>query len=144
MADFILIEGDQATFQPTFGAAVVKPESGELRGSGPGTLNRKRLCVAGDEAKVAVEGCPYQTPQFSIPGTGTLKIAALAADQRAKKTATGGKAVLLKGTTFTATLEVQVPAKQLDPATGSPIPDPTLRYAGKGAFVTTNLKLRGT
>ena len=37
------------------------------------------------------------TLSHSIPGTGTLKIASLADNQKATKTKTGGKAVLLKG-----------------------------------------------
>jgi Contractile injection system spike tip protein len=143
MADFVLVEGDQAAFQPTFGAAVVVPRPGKLQASGPGTLNGKKLCVAGDEGKVVVPGCTYITPAFAIPGTGTLKIAALAPDQTAKKTGTGGKAVLLAGTTFTAKFEVQVPAKQPVP-TGAPIPDPTPQYVGTGRFVTKNRTFRGT
>jgi hypothetical protein len=84
------------------------------------------------------------TPQYSIPGTGTLKISALASDQKAKKTKTGGKAVLLKGGTFTAKFEVQSPAKQPPPGPGSPIPDATPQYSGKGMFVTTNSKFQGS
>ena len=95
MADFILVEGDQASFLPAFGTAVVTPQPGKLEGSGAATLGGKRLCVVGDESKVAVDGCPYVTPVFSIPGTGTLKIAAVDGDHKAKKTRSGNKAVLL-------------------------------------------------
>ena len=74
------------------------------------------MCVDGDEKKVEVAGCSYyMTPQYPIPGTGTLKIAALAGNQKATKTSTGGKAVLLKGGNFTASFEVQSPAKQPPP-----------------------------
>src|SRR6185295_17157460 len=110
MPDFILIEGDQAIFMPNFGAAVVMIKPGALTASGPGTLNGKKICVDGDEGKVAVAGCAYVTPQYSIPGTGTLKIAALDSSQKATKTKTGSKAVLLKGGNFTAKFEVQSPA----------------------------------
>lgn len=144
MPDFILIEGDKANFLPNFGAAVVVVQPGNLTGSGPTTLNGKKICVDGDEKNVSVPGCTYMTPQFSIPGTGTLKIAALAGNQKAKKTKTGGKAVLLKGGTFTAKFEVQSPAKQPPPGLGSPIPDPTPQYSGNGMFITTNTKFRGT
>ena len=84
------------------------------------------------------------TPQYSIPGTGTLKIAALDSSQKATKTKTGGKAVLLKGGNFTAKFEVQSPAKQPPPGPGAPIPDPTPQYSGKGRFLTNNIKFRGT
>jgi hypothetical protein len=144
MADFILIEGDKANFLPNFGAAIVVVQPGILRGSGPATINGKKICVDGDEKNVSVPGCSYMTPQYSIPGVGTLKIAALAGNQKASKTSTGGKAVLLKGGTFTATFEVQNPAQQPPPGPGSPIPDSTPQYSGNGMFVTTNIKVQGS
>ena len=144
MPDFILVDGDKANFLPSFGAAIVVVQPGDLKGSGPATLNGKKICVAGDEKDVSVPGCTYMTPQYSIPGTGTLKISALAGDQKAKKTKTGGKAVLLKGGAFTAKFEVQSPAKQPPPGPGSPIPDATPQYSGKGMFVTTNSTFQGS
>ncbi len=144
MPDFILIEGDKAMFMPNFGAAIVVVQPGKLEGSGPATLNGKKICVDGDEKKVSVAGCTYITPQYSIPGTGTLKISALAGNQKATKTKTGAKAVLLKGGTFTAEFEVQNPAKQPPPGPGSPIPDATPKYTGTGMFVTTNMKFQGS
>lgn len=144
MSDFILIDGDIVNFQPNFGAAIVVVRPSAFRGSGPATLNGKKICVAGDERGVSVPGCMYMTPQYSIPGMGTLKIAALAEDQKARKTQTGGKAVLLKGGNFTAKFEVQSPAKQPPPGPGSPIPDATPEYSGQGTFITTNWKFRGS
>lgn len=142
MADFVLMEGDKAIFLPNFGVAVVVVRPGDLRGSGPATLNGKKLCVDGDEKNLQVPGCVYTTPQYSIPGTGTLKIAALAGNQKATKTRTGGKAVLLKGGSFTASFEVQSPAQQPAPP-GPPIPDATPKYSGSGLFITTNFKFQG-
>jgi hypothetical protein len=144
MPDFILIAGDKANFLPNFGAAVVVVRPGELKGSGPATLRGKKMCVDGDERKVSVPGCTYMTPQYSIPGTGTLKISALGANQKATKTKTGGKAVLLKGANFSATFEVQSPAKQPPPGPGAPIPDATPQYAGNGTFISVNTKLRAS
>ena len=144
MPDTILIEGDKANFMPNFGAAIVAVQPGTLQGSGPATLNGKKLCVDGDEKKVSVPGCVYITPQYSIPGTGTLKIASLAANQKATKTQTGGKVVLLKGSMFTAEFEVQSPAKQPPPGPGAPIPDATPKYSGQGSFITTNMKFQGS
>jgi hypothetical protein len=141
VSDFILIEGDRAVFLPTFGAAIVVVRPGQLTGSGPGTLNGEKICVDGDEKQVSVPGCSYMTPQCSIPGTGTLKISALASDQKARKTRTGGKVVLLKGSQFSATFEVQSPARQPPPAS---TPDPTVQYSGKGMFVTANTKFQGS
>jgi hypothetical protein len=144
MEDFILMEGDKANFLPTFGAAVVVVQPGDLKGSGPATLKGKKLCVDGDEGQVSVPGCMYMTPQYCIPGTGTLKIDALAGDQKAQHTKTGGKLVLLKGSQFTAKFEVQSPAQQPPPSGGPPIPDPTPQYSGNGMFVTTNTMFKGT
>ncbi|NJN17067.1 MAG: hypothetical protein HC822_12735 [Oscillochloris sp.] len=143
MADFILIEGDKANFLPNFGPAIVFVQPGTLSGSGPATFNGKKLCVDGDEKKLSVPGCSYITAQHSIPGTGTLKIAALAGDQKTIKMKTGGKAMLLKGSQFTATFEIQSPAQQPPPGPGSPIPDANPQYSGNGMFATTNTKLQG-
>ncbi len=144
MSDFILIEGDIANFIPAFGAAVVVVQPGDLTGSGPATIGGKNICVDGDEANVSVPGCMYMAPPFVIPGTGTITIDALGGDQVASKTMTGGKAVLLKGSTFTAKFEVQSPAKQPPPGPGSPIPDSSPEYSGNGTFITTNMKFKGT
>ncbi len=144
MADFILVDGDKVNFLPSFEAATIVAKPGKLEGSGPATLGGKKLCVAGDEGKVSVEGCMYMTPQYCIPGSGTLKIAALAGDQKAKKTRTGGKVVLLRGEQqFTAKFEVQSPAQQPPPGPGAPVPDPKKQYSGKGMFVTTNTRFKG-
>lgn len=141
MADFILIEGDKANFIPAFGIAVVVVKPGDLKGSGPATIGGKKICVEGDETKVSVPGCIYIAGSFSIPGTGTLKIDRLAGDQTAKKTKTGGKAVLLKGTVFTAKFEVQSPAQQ--PTATGPVPDNTASYSGQGTFIAGNSKFKG-
>lgn len=143
MSDLILIDGDIVNFLPNFGAAIVVVRPGTFQASGPATLNGKKICVDGDEKEVSVPGCVYMTPQYSIPGTGTLKIAALAANQKAQKTQTGGKKVLLKGGNFTAKFEVQNPAKQPQPP-APPLPDATPEYSGNGTFVTTNTKFLGS
>jgi len=144
MADYVLIDGDQAMFLPNFGAAIVVVQPGKMAGSGPTTVGDKKVCVDGDESSVAVRGCMYMTPQYSIPGTGTLEIDSLAGDQKASKTKSGGTPVLLVGSTFTAKFTVQSPAQQPPPGPGPPIPDATTEYSGSGSFVTTNAKFRGT
>lgn len=144
MPDSILLDGDKAVFMPNFGVAVVAVRPGDLKGSGPGTIKGKRICVEGDEEKVRVQGCTYITPQYSISGVGTLEIAALAGNQKATKTNTGGKPVLLKGGNFTARFSIQTPAQQPPPGPGSPIPDASPQYSGNGMFVTTNLLIKGS
>jgi hypothetical protein len=142
--DLVILDGDKVIFSPVFGAATVVVQPGTMTGAGPARFDGKMLCVDGDEQSVAVMGCTYMTAQYSIPGTGTLKIAALGANQRASNTRTGGKAVILKGGQFTAKFEVQAPAQQPPTGPGSPVPDPTPQYSGYGMFQTTNTKFRRT
>ncbi|MBC1224978.1 hypothetical protein GNF10_16990 [Nostoc sp. UCD121] len=142
MADFILITGDKAMFNPTFGQAIVTVRPGDLVGTGKDKINQKLVCVDGDEKKVIVPGCPYMTSQYSIPGVGILSIESLAGNQKAKKTKSGGKSVLLKGASFKAKFQVLVPAQQ--PSVPSPIPDATPQYSGTGTFISLNSKVKGT
>jgi hypothetical protein len=142
MADYVLINGDKAMFMPAFGAATVVVQPGTLVASGPATFGgSKKLCIVGDEKSVKVPGCMYTAGPYSIPGTGMLEIAALAADQKAEKTKSGATAVMLVGGNFDAKFTVQAPAQQ--PTAAGPVPDGTPTYQGKGNFVTTNSKFRG-
>jgi hypothetical protein len=142
MTDFILVHSDKAIFLPNFGAAIVVVRPGLLKGSGPMFVAGKKACVEGDESGVSVPGCVYNTPQYSAPGSGTLKIVSLAGDQKTKKSRTGGKALLLKGGSFTAKFEVQTPAMQPPPGPGAPIPDPMRQYSGRGSFLSINMTVR--
>jgi Contractile injection system spike tip protein len=142
MSDYILITGDKAAFNPTFGQAIVAVRPGDLIGTGKDKINQKLVCVDGDEKKVIVPGCPYMTPQYSIPGVGILSITSLAGNQKAKKTKSGGKPVLLKGASFQAKFQVMVPAQQ--PSVPNPIPDATPQYSGTGTFMSMNTKVKAT
>ena len=144
MSDLILVNDDLVQFNQAFGLAMVVVRPGRLSGSGPGTLNGKSICVDGDQNQVSVPGCVYMTAVYSIPGTGTLKIDSLSANQIATKTRSGAKPALLKGVSFIAKFEVQSPAQQPPPGPGSPIPDSTLQYPGSGSFITANQTIRGT
>lgn len=141
MSDYVLIDGDQALFLPAFGAAIVVVKPGRLTGSGPLKIGGKRACVSGDEGSVSVPGCPYTAPPFVIPGTGTLEISALAGDQLAPTSKTGGTKLMVKGSNFTAKFSVQAPAMQPAPP-GPPVPDPTPQYSGSGSFLTTNATVK--
>jgi hypothetical protein len=143
VSDYVLIDGDQANFMPAFGAATVAVQPGDLSASGPANAVGKKICVDGDEGSVSVSGCSYMTPQYSIPGTGTLKIDSLASDQIATRCKTGGKKVLLVGSTFTAKFEVQSPAQQPN-GSAPPIPDATPSYSGSGSFITNNSRTKAT
>ena len=103
--------GDQAVFNPTFGAATVVVVPGTITGSAKGRVDGSISCVEGDEASVVVPGVAYMTPSFPAPGIGTLTIDALGADQKGQKTNSSDKAVILKGSTFTAKFTVSLQAK---------------------------------
>ena len=142
MLDLIIYDGDIANFIPAFGPAIVVVQPGQMKASGPATLSGKKICLEGDESKVSVPGCMYMAGPFAIPGTGTLKIASLAPNQKTVKTKHQGKAIIIKGAMFIAKFEVQSPAQQPTPA--GPIPDPTPMYSGQGSFITTNTKAMAT
>lgn len=142
MADYILITGDQAIFQPTFGPAIVTVLPGILIGSGPATVNYVPMCLQGDEAKVIVPGCPYISGSFSIPGVGMLMIDSLAPDQLTMKTTYQNKPIMLKGSNFIAKFQVLVPAIMM--AGPVPVPDPVPIYMGQGSFMNTNMQHKAT
>jgi len=140
--DFIIVTGDQALFSASFPPATVVPMPGVITGSGQATSNGATVCVQGDEASVQVPGVTYMNPPFTIPGSGTLTISALGADQLAQKTTYVSKPAILKGSTFTALLSVTVPATQA--TAGGPVPDPVPMYTGTGQFVTSNTTSQGS
>jgi hypothetical protein len=141
MSDLIIIDGDQAEFNPSFGLATVVVRLGEIKGSGNSSLQGKKVCIVGDETSVSVPGCIYITPIYSLPGIGTLKIDVLGDDQIAQKTNSVGTPMILKGSTFIAKFEVQTPAFTPPPIS---VPDVVPQYSGIGSFITTNTKWRGT
>ncbi|MDO7854085.1 hypothetical protein [Hymenobacter convexus] len=141
MEDFVIVHGDQVTFLPAFGPAVVVVRPGVMQGSGKMTLKGKKVCIEGDEKQLSVPGCMYTAGPFSIPGVGTIQISALGPGQLSQKTKLGGKALVLKGTNLVAKLMVQTPAQQPAPP-GPPVPDPAPQYAGSGSFITTNATLK--
>jgi hypothetical protein len=141
MSDTVLIDGDQAIFTTSFGAATVVVKPGVLAGSGPMTVNGIKVCVAGDEESASVAGCQYTTPAHATPGTGDLEIASLAADQTATKTLSGGTPVLLVGSVFTAKFTVTSPASQVTPS--GTLNDVIPQYVGSGTFDGSNTKFKG-
>jgi hypothetical protein len=141
MSDEILRSGDQAIYNPTFGPAMVTVSPGTLTGTGAQVNAVKaRVCVQGDQASATVPGCAYVSGPFVTPGTGTLSISALGVDQLSRKSRSGGKPLMLRGTTSTAKFEVISPATK--PGPEGPVPDPTLTYTGSGSFRTGNMGVR--
>ena len=143
MADFIIKAGDTVVFNPAFGPALVTVAPGTMSVSGKAKVDGSIVCVVGDEAAVAVSGVAYTVGAFTIPGTGTLTIAALGVDQTGKKTSALQNPLILKGSTFTALFTASLRAGQPNPP-GPPTPDPVGTFTGSGQFITTNVRTKGT
>jgi hypothetical protein len=137
MPKHVLIDEDMVLFIPAFGSAIVTVKPGKIKGSGPSTHKGKKVCVEGDEKSVKVFGCMYSSPPFA-QGVGTITIEKLNDDQIAKKTKSGGKKMLLKGSMFDAKFKVDVKAILATPS--GPQQDPMSEYKGKGSFITQNIK----
>lgn len=136
----IIRTGDQVQFMPNFGAAILlAPAITVITGSAV-TSNavKMNICVVGDELKVMLPGIPYMSGSFVTPGVCMLSIMMLGPDQLSKTVKAGGKFVILKGTTFTAKMQIIAPAMQPNPP-APPIPDPVPLNMGKGMFITTNM-----
>jgi hypothetical protein len=140
--DKILRDGDFAVFDLQFPPAVVFWIPIPIQATnGKAMLKDKKICVKGDETSVKMDACPYTVPGYAAPGVGELVII-LGPDQVAKKTKSGGKNVLLKGSGFTAKLTVKTPAKvAVAPAV---VEDPVTTYVGRGRFVTLNFTHKAT
>jgi hypothetical protein len=141
--DQIIRTGDQAQFMPNFGMAILlAPAIGVITGSAV-TVNVAGMtaCVQGDEMTVQVPGIPYMSGSFVTPGVCIVTIQALGPDQTSMKTKISGKPVIVKGTTFTARMQVMVPAMQPNPP-APPIPDPVPMNTGTGMFITTNVTVQ--
>ena len=138
MADMIVINGDQVHFQPTFALAVVTVAPGIISGTGKSVAGQP-ICVEGDEKSVKVIGCPYTTPQFPVPGMGTITIDKLAIDQLSTLTKDQGKKIITRGSGyFMAKFEVLTAAT--NPSAAST--DAITSYPGSGKFITINSKVR--
>jgi len=138
--DFVIINGDQAIFDPSFAPATVMAPPGIITGSAKGSVNNLTACVEGDESSVVVSGAVYFTPSFPIPGVGTLTIESLGPDQKAGMGKSADRALILRGTKFRARFQVAAPAQV--PTAGGPAPDPTPVYSGTGSFITTNTRVK--
>lgn len=136
----IIRTGDQVQFMPNFGAAILlAPAITVITGSAM-TSNavKMNICVMGDEKKVILPGIPYMSGSFVIPGVCALTIMQLGPDQLSKTVKAGGKFVIIKGTTFTAKMQVVAPAMQPNPP-APPVPDPVPINMGTGMFITSNM-----
>jgi hypothetical protein len=132
MSNLVVIDGDALKFETNFGANIVTPTAPCLiQGSGEADITNKKICVLGDESKVSI-AATYIKSTHPTPGTGTISIAALAADQQAVFV-TARTAVIVVGSQFTARFTPSSPA--MDPQGN---PDPNMGPAqGTGTFINS-------
>jgi hypothetical protein len=120
MAEFIIVDGDIATFSATFGTRTVVSVPSSITGSGDAAINNKAVCIEGDEDSLNVKNVIYTDGAFSIPGKGdiTLKKATGVDGVSSKKT------VLTAGKSYDAEFTVTQPAKQPMVPPAPPVDDP--------------------
>lgn len=140
-ADFIIKTGDmiRITISPP---AVVPPLAAPIPLVGTSAnmkVNNMLVCLEGDELPpTLLAPLPYTAPPFVTPGTGTVSVT-LTPMNKTMKTK-NQKAILIKGTPFTAEFTVMSPAMQPTPA--GPVPDPVAKKPGMAEFVTTNMTVK--
>lgn len=132
MSDLLVIDGDALKFETSFGDNIVTPTAScVIQGSGEAEITNKKICVLGDESRVSI-AATYTRSTHPTPGTGTLTIAALAADQQAAFV-TAGTVVIVVGSHFTARFTPSSPA--MDPQ-GKPDTDLNA-VTGAGTFINS-------
>ena len=134
----VIVHGDM--IQVTINPPAVVPQlmaPVALVATGFATIDGKAVCIEGDELPPSLKApLQYMSPPFVTPGMGKLSVT-LASANKSATAADDGKVMLLKGQTFQAKFEVQVPAQQPSPT--GPVPDPTPSYTGTAQFITTNM-----
>lgn len=141
MEDFVITTGDMIliTIPPP---AVVPQLQAPVPMVGSGTqvlVNEKPVCLLGDELPPAARGpLAYTAPPYVSPGTGTLTI--ILTQSNFTVQTESGKAILIKGSPFQVSFNVQAPAMMPTPA--GPQPDPLMVKPGTGQFITTNVVVK--
>lgn len=132
MSKLVVIDGDALKFETNFGESIVTPTAPCLiQGSGEAEIMNKKICVLGDESKVSI-AATYTKSTHPTPGTGEIKITALATDQQAAFVMTR-TAVIVVGSQFTAQFIPSSPA--MDP---HGTPDTNMGPAkGIGTFINS-------
>jgi hypothetical protein len=135
--DVIMVDGDmiQITINPpTVVPTLIPPVP--LVANGFTTISDKKVCIEGDELPPSLKSpLQYMSPPYVIPGMGKLSVTLKPANKTSVSTDMDKK-MLLKGSTFDAKFEVQVPAQQPTPT--GPVPDATPSYSGTCQFISMN------
>jgi Contractile injection system spike tip protein len=145
MGDFLLRSNDMIQF--TCAPAVVPQLAAPIPLIGTGTtvlIGGQPACIMGDELPPAIAGpLTYTQANFTTPGMGKILKILLTPQELTKQTQQGGKQMLLKGGSFTATFQVSAPAMQPNPP-APPIPDPQLMKTFQVKFITTDTNVQAS
>ncbi|WP_299259825.1 hypothetical protein [uncultured Aquimarina sp.] len=134
--DMIIMDGDTVEFSAMAPTTLIPPIlKTVIKASGKTTINGKKVCVEGDEKKVEIS-CPYVMSPF-MGGVGTVTIKQLGSDQLTKKTKSGNKRVILKGSILQAELTVDVKGKDTNG-----LEDPIATYQVQGKLIPANTKIK--
>jgi hypothetical protein len=140
-ADFIIKTGDMiriTIFPPAIVPILMSPLP--LIGT---SANVKAImmpiCLEGDELPPMLKSPqPYTAPPYVTPGMGTVSLTLTPMNKTLLTK--NGRAILIKGTPFTANFQVMAPAMMPTPA--GPVPDPVAVKPGIAEFIITNLTVK--
>ncbi|AQS36674.1 hypothetical protein Sps_01508 [Shewanella psychrophila] len=135
MSKYIVVDGDQVIFSPTFTPAIaIGGLKTKINGTGHAQISGKSICIDGDEKQVKLQNIKYTSGSFTTPGDCYLTIESLNYDQVANHVFSKKK-VIIVGSSFTAKLTVTKPAQMPNPPNTT---DPASVYMGSGTFSSTN------
>jgi len=137
MSYFVIVDNDTLQFGTTFGMYTVTPtEPCLIKASGIAQILNKKVCIAGDEKKVSIKAT-YISSTFPTPGSGSITITQLAADQQATF-ALSTMPLIVTGSQFTALFTPQSPASNPQGPDTAMAPQPgNGKFINSQTFVTT-------
>ena len=129
---FIVINGDQCTFDSVAGTASITMSPTTITGTGLTDNLGNNLCIDGDEKSVTQTGS-YINGAY-VGGTVVATIDSLIDAQLSKHVSSNGKAVILCTGKYKVKFTVTIPA--VNPS--GPQSDLNTSYMGTGSFITAN------
>ncbi|WP_342323013.1 hypothetical protein AAEY27_00450 [Kosakonia sp. BYX6] len=137
MSYFVIVDNDTLQFGTTFGMYTVTPtEPCMIKASGIAQILNKKVCVVGDEKKVSIKAT-YMNATYPTPGTGSITITSLAADQQATFALSTAPLIVI-GSQFIALFTPQAPASNPQGPEAAPSPQPgNGKFMNSQTFVTT-------
>ncbi|WP_129505040.1 hypothetical protein [Aeromonas veronii] len=134
MTSEVIVDGDMIVFEPQFGNRLVTLlMPAMIRGSGHAIINKKKVCIKGDEGKLKFDAM-YTTSSHTIPGKGIVSIQQLDPSNVSSVCHSDEVVITLGNNKFTACFTPSTPA-MTPPPTSSP--DPAMPSYGKGEFMAS-------